>query len=289
MGDRWIDFGGTAHRATSRGLLFLLALVALGGCKPPMGRFAGSFANGLGRCPDPGLAREGIPACILMIESGLSASPDDPQLLEAAAGLYSFYGAHLVKDEEVARRVTHHALEYARRAADAAIPGIGRARRMGFDELEAVVGQAGESEVPALFSLGSVWMDWIRVRRDDLDAIADLPLVETIMQRVVELEPTHRAGGARLYLALLAASLPDEDEVIQGHFRRALAAADGKNLMPSVFYALWLRDQDDVPRCRGLLQGIVDGGVPNAPAYRLVNQLALEKAQQALAGLEAHE
>lgn len=254
-----------------------------------MGRFAGGFTNGLGRCPDPIIARDGIPACILMIESCLNASPDDPQLLEAAAGLYDFYGTHLVKDVKIARRVTQRALEYALRAAGQNISGIETARWMGFDALEEVVSRVRKSNVPALFFLGSVWMDWILVRKDDLDAIGDLPRIETIMERVVWLDARYRAGAPHLYLALLAALLPAENEVVEKHFRRAIAEADGKNLMPGVFYALWLREAYDDRRCRPLLQGIIESGPPDAPTFTLLNQLALEKARQALADVNPHE
>jgi len=287
--NRRSHLGGRGRPLTRSCLLFLLLLVGLCGCVSPMGRFADGLTNGVGRCPDLNIARDGIPACILMIESSLSTSPDDPQLLRAAGDLYSFYGVHLIKDEKSARRMTQHALEYTLRAAGADIPGIEDARKMDFEVFEAIVSRAGKSDVPALFSLGSVWMDWIRVRKDDLDAIADLSKIETIMEGVVRLDATYRAGAAYFYLALLAAWQPAEDGVVEAHFRRAIAAADGKSLMPSVFHALWLRDMDDARRCQQLLQGIVESGMPDAPAYTLINQLALEKAQQALADLDAHE
>ena len=278
--NRWLHFGGTGRPVTRSFLLFLLPLVGL--C-------ADGFMDGLGRCPDPLIARDGIPACILMIESSLSASPDDPQLLRGAAGLYGFYGTHLVKDEESARRLTQRALEYALRAAAVDISGLEDARRMDFDTFGTVVNRAGASDVPALFSLGSVWMQWIRARKDDLDAIADLPRVEAILERVVQLDATYRDGTPHLYLALLAALLPAEKDVVEAHFRRAIVAADGTSLMPSVLHALWLRDMGDARRCKELLQGIVESGLPDAPAYTLMNQLALEKSQQALADLDARD
>lgn len=286
---RWIHFGGTGRPGTRACLLFLWALVGLCGCMSPMGQLADGFMAGLGRCPDPHIARDGIPACILMIESRLSASPDDPQLLSAAAGLYGFYGAYLIEDNGSARRVTQRALEYALRATAADIPGIESARRMDFDTFEALVNRAGASDVSALFSLGSAWMEWIRVRKDDLDAIADLPRVEAILERVVQLDATYRDGTPHLYLALLAASLPAENEVVEAHFRRAIVGANGKDLMPSVLHALWLRDRGDARLCKQLLQGIVENGPPAAPAYALMNQFALEKARQALVDLNAHE
>ncbi len=280
---------GEMRRPAGPPLVLFLALVGLCGCGPTMGRFAGGFTKGLSRCPDPSIARGGAPACILLIEGSLSSSPDDPQLLGAAASLYSFYGAHLVENKESARRLTQRALEYALRAAAASVPGIGDARSMDFDTLDAVVGRAGKSEVPALFSLGSVWLDWISVRKDDLDAIADLPRIEVIMEHVARLDAAYRGGAVHLCLALLAATGGAEDETVEVHFGRAIKLADGKNLMPGVSHALWLRNTDNAKRCRPLLQEIVKRGSPGAPAYSLVNQLALEKARQALADMDANE
>ena len=94
-----------------------------------------------------------------MIEGGLSASPDDPQLLRAAGDLYSFYGTHIVKDEMSARRITQHALEYALRAAGAHIPGIEDARKMGFEAFEAIVDRAGK-RVPTSPRSKRSWKAW---------------------------------------------------------------------------------------------------------------------------------
>ncbi len=265
----------------------LLGLAMFTGCMSPMGKFAGGLGDGLGRVPDRTLAQEGIPACILMIEGALSGSPNDPDLLEAASGLYSFYGSYAVKDNVRAQRLTERALDYALRAADFGLPGMREARMIPFGALEALVTRAKASHVPSLFSVGSVWMDWIRVRADDMDAIGDLPRVELIMERVASLDAPYQAGAAYFYLALLSASLPDDNAVIAAHFTRAIEAAKGQSLMPEVFYAFWLRDHVSVERGEVLLKGIVDRGLPDVPARTLVNQMALDKAQQALSKMDS--
>ena len=271
-------------------LLFLLPMLGLGACASPADKFVSRFADGLGQIPDAQIAREGIPACILMVESFLSASPDDPDLLRTAAGLYGIYGTYLLEDEERVRRLTKHALDYALRAATVDIYGGEDPRRMRFDSFGSAVVETGRADIASLFSLGSVWMDWIRAHRDDIEAVADLPRVEAIMERVIQLDTTYRDGLPHLYLALLSASLPAEkNEVVQAHFRRAISAAEGKSLMPGVFQALWLRDTGNARRGKQLLDEIVAGGVPDAPAYTLINQIALEKAQQALADLDTRD
>jgi hypothetical protein len=248
-----------------------------------MNRMASNFGGGLARCPDPEIAREGLSACIVMLESSLSSSPDDPQLLAAAAGLYDFYGTHLVEDEGVARRVTQRALDYMMAAIAADVPELGAARSLRFSELQAVLEATGKQDVPSLYSLGSVWLDWIRVRADDIDAIADLPIIEAIMTRVTELEPRYMDGSPHMFLALLAALLPDDDEVVEGHFRRAVELAGTDNLLPSVLYAEWLRDSGEATRGDQMLRDVVARGLPASKDHALVNELALEAAREALA------
>lgn len=267
-------------------LLLLLALLGPSpGCSLPMSRFADGFTNGLGRVPDTIILRDGLPACILMVEGSLSQSPDNPNLLKAASQLYSIYGSQLVKDDQRARRLTQRALEYAFHAAGSTLPGIENARTQDFDTFNTLVSRTELSDVSTLFFLGSVWMDWVQVRKDDLEAIADLPLIQLIMERIVQLDADHRHGTAYLYLAMLAAIGYEEDDIVEDYFGHALDAANGKNLMPHVFYALWLRGKDELESCKRHLNDIIKNGLPDAPSYALFNEFAMQKARKALAEL----
>lgn len=222
-----------------------------------------------------------------MMESALEASPNDGRLLRAAGELYGFYGAHLAREPSSARRTTQRGLEYLLLAAGQEVPGLGQAPTMGFEEIEAALARAEKDDALVLRSLGSVWMDWICVREDDLEAIANLARVETIMTAAARLDPGGQAGQAELCLAMLAALQPEEDTVVESLFDRAIAAAAGRTLMPSVTHALWLGEKGHVERSRKLLREIVRTDLPDAPDLMLVNQLALDKARQALAKTEA--
>ena len=74
--------------------LSLLALLPLleTGCISSSGRFARSLSDGLSRIAEPEIARQAAPAAILLGESVLSGDPDDAELLNAVAVLYSMYG-----------------------------------------------------------------------------------------------------------------------------------------------------------------------------------------------------
>ncbi|MBN2452025.1 MAG: hypothetical protein JXR77_16685 [Lentisphaeria bacterium] len=278
------SLGKGPRRPAVASLLLLAGVLWAGGCASPASRFGAGLATGLGRVPDAGLAREGIPACILMLEGALSASPGDPRLLQAAAGLYGFYGGQLAETDAVrAQRLTERALTYALRAAGDVLPGLEQARTGSVRRLGETVRRADESDLDVLFLLGSVWTDWVRARHASVAAIGDLPRIEVIMERVVELDGAYRAGAAHLYLALLAATLPAEDAVIEAHFRRAIDAAAEHNRMPAVYHALWLRDRGRKEEARERLRAAIAAGAPDEPAHALMNELALERARQALA------
>jgi len=71
--------------------------------------------------------------------------------------------------------------------------------------------------------------------------VADMPRVEVLMQRVVELDETYQNGAAHLYLGGLATVLPPalggRSEVGKTHFERAIALSEGHNLLAKVLYA----------------------------------------------------
>jgi hypothetical protein len=154
---------------------------------------------------------------------------------------------------------------------------------MDFETLQATVRRAGKSQVPVLFCLGSVWLDWIGVRKDEITAIADLPRIEVLMEHVARLDASYRAGAVHLCLAMLAAVAQDDAETVRKHFQSAIGLSGGKNLTPGVYYAMWLRANGEAQSCRQLLEEIVKKGAPEAPEYSLLNQLALDKARRALA------
>ncbi len=260
----------------------LLVALLLTGCSLSMGPSANDILSGMGRVPDSTIVKDGLPTYIIMIESMLSKAPDDPKLLEAAAQLYSLYGAYFVDDQERARSLTARALEYALTSSAKIIPGMVSARSSSYADFETVVKNTSVKDVATLFSTGSVWLDWVRVRKDDLDAVADLPMIQLMMQRVTELEADYRSGMATLYLALLASMEYGDDQSVRDYFNRAVEQAAGKNLMPQVFYGIWLTNNGEVEAGCVKLKKVIQSGLPVSDQFTLMNDFALKQAKQTI-------
>ena len=65
---------------------------------------------------DPETVRDGAPAYLLLLDSFIAGSPDDPSMLAAAAELYAAYGVIFVEDAKRADRLTRRAMAYGRQS-----------------------------------------------------------------------------------------------------------------------------------------------------------------------------
>jgi hypothetical protein len=148
----------------------------------------------------------------------------------------------------------------------------------------------GPKDVPALYSLGAAWTGWIQVRREDWEAVADLPRVEAIMERVAALDETYEDGGAHMYLGVFATLLPPaaggKPEEGRAHFERALEIGGDRNLMAYVLYAqYYARMMFDRELHDRLLTRVLELD-PEVPGYVLVNTAARKQARTLLDGAE---
>jgi hypothetical protein len=155
------------------------------------------------------------------------------------------------------------------------------------DEFVAALGRAGTADVPSLYGFGAAWAGWVQARPGDWGAIAEIPKIEALMQRVVELDDSHERGGAHLYLGVLLtqrpASLGGQPERAREHFDRAVAMSQGRNLMAKVLYARqYARLVFDRSLHDRLLNEVLAAD-PEAPGLTLGNTLAQQQALVLLA------
>ena len=120
----------------------------------------------------------------------------------------------------------------------------------------------------------------------DWGAIADLPKIEALLERVVAIDPRTDGGQAHVYLGVLNSLRPEaiggKPETGRKHFETGLALSDGKNLMAKVlqaeFYARLVFDQELHDR---LLNEVIAAD-PRVPGHTLVNTLAQDRARKLL-------
>jgi hypothetical protein len=181
--------------------------VQLGGCSSSQLIARGAaplIDNGMivmNRETDLEMARASIPPNLEMIEVLLLADPGNTAYqLQAAMGYYG-YAAGFVEDDDpdrataLYRRAMNHAIvALSAQGVSAAMLAGDPAR------LDAALARLDVRAVPALFWTASSWDKWIEHQLDEPARVAELPRVEALMRRVLELDDTYYYGGAHLIL-----------------------------------------------------------------------------------------
>lgn len=268
----------------------LSALLALAGCaslaRSATHRFAADLSTAILKQDDVETVRAGAPAYLLAVDALVEGDPENPELLLNATRLYGAYASAFVEDEARAKRLRSRALAYARRALCASEPGICAAAGRPFDEFTAALEGARASGLPTLYGFGAAWAGWVQAHADDWSAVAELPKIEALMRRVVEMDESYDHGGAHLYLGVLLTLRPQglggQPEAGRRHFERAIALSEGAHLMAKVLFArhytrlVFDRDLHD------RLLGEVLAAEPQAMDLTLSNSLARLEARRLL-------
>lgn len=270
--------------------LLLLALTALGGCASLANRAGERMAGNLTRAvldqDDPATVRDGLPAYLLLLDGLIEGSPDSPAMLLAGARLYSAYAGSFVAESERAKRLSSRGLDYARRGACARRLSLCGSESGDFESFERALAGLRPEHAGALHALGSAWATWIQAHREDWNAIADLPRVEALFERLLELDPGHAGGEPYMYLGVLHCLRPEalggRPQLGRERFERAIALSEGRNLMARVLMAehyarlVFERDLHDAWLAEALAAD------PRAPGHTLGNVLAQQRARALL-------
>lgn len=272
-------------------LLPLLLSSLLLGCSSLMSsatsRMADNLANAILNQNDPETVRAGAPAYLLMIDSFIADDPDNAATLATGAKLYSAYASAFVSDTERANRLSSKAFAYARQALCIKQSTLCQAYANDpFEKFLPILKTTSRDDVPLLYVFGSVWASWMQANGTNWGAIADLPKVKAMMQRIAELDEGYEHGAAHLYLGVLATQIPPslggKPEQAKRHFERAIALSRGEHLMVKVLYAkhyarlLYERELHD-----SLLKGVLAANA-EVPGLTLMNTLAQQEAKTLL-------
>jgi hypothetical protein len=247
---------------------------------------AASLSSAILNQDDPETVRDGAPAYLLMLDSFVQESPDDPAMLGAAAELYAAYGNIFVDDPERARRLTARGRNYGQQALCAAARNTCGIWGLPFDRFTAGLGKTVKADVQALYTVGLSWLAFIEAHREDWAALAELPHVEAVLMRVRELDPDFRPGDVERYLGVMNTLRPPS---LGGNFERgrefyeqAIALSGGLDLGIKVdyayYYARTLYDRELHDR---LLNEVLQAA-PVQPGLTLFNVIAQREARALL-------
>lgn len=268
-------------------LLFAVALCACGSAvRKVSNRFSNNLAEAILDQDDPGTVRDGVPAYLLLTDSLILGDPQNPDALLAGAKLYGAYAGSFVDEPERAQRLAGRAFGYGQRALCIREKALCDALSGPFDAFQAALAKTDKKDIATLYGFAAAWAGRIQVNTGDWNAIADLPKLQALLERVAELDPQHDDGGAYLYLGVVnsirPASLGGKPEQGKAYFDKALEISGGRNQMVRVLYAqFYARLVFDQALHDALLNQVLSAD-PVAPHLTLINVLAKRKAKALL-------
>lgn len=273
---------------TIRTWTLLLLLTLTSGCTNMIaGRLADNLGNAILGQDDPETVRQGVPAYLIMLDSLVLESPDDPALLQASAALHSAYAGLFAQNPEQAKRLASKARRQARKALCERVSDICKHDGGALDEFQASLARIGKENLSYLYTYSTAWATWIQANKGDWNAVAGLPKLEAMMQRIVAIDERYEWGRAHLYLGVINSQLPPtlggQPEKGLAHFEKAIALSHGQDLIAKVElarnYARLVFDRELHDR---LLNEVL-ATETTLPKLTLSNTLAKEAARELLA------
>ena len=233
------------------------------------------------------LIRQGMPSYLMLIDGMVEALPDNKRLLISAAQLYASYASAFIQDtdKEYATTLYARAKDYALRALEQ--NGFKNPATRPFDDFESRLYVLGKKDVPYIFWAASCWGSWISLNQGSIEAMAELPRVELLMKRVLELDEAFYYGGAHIFMGVLDASKPrvagGDLNRARDHFLKAIELGDGKFLMARIYYAdYYAKKALDGELFISILEKVrkIPADIP--PELTLLNTVAHIKAKEML-------
>jgi hypothetical protein len=141
-----------------------------------------------------------------------------------------------------------------------------------------------KKDIERLFWAGFAWGNYLNFNKDSIEAVAEMPRIEAVMNRVLELDENYYYGGPHLFLGAFYAGRPKalggDPERAKASFDKAIAVSDGKYLMARVVKAQYYAVQiQDLALYRSLLQEVIAADPAALPEQRLSNELAVIRAK----------
>lgn len=282
----------TFYKVKARLGVICLAGIGLinSGCASLAASAAGGFADNLSIAVlnqnDPETVRDGAPAYLLLLDSLVEGSPENPEILSAAANLYASYGAIFAAEPDRAARLTERAREYGSRALCESYAKSCAWADMPYDEFEASLLGLKPKHAKHVLSYSVSSLAYIRAHSSDWNALAELPQMEALLGRYLEIGDSDTEATVHTYLGILTTLRPPalggEPEKGRQHFEKAVELSRGRDLSTKVEFArgyarlMYERELHD-----RLLQEVLDAN-PQVPGLTLTNVLAQQDAVELL-------
>jgi hypothetical protein len=234
------------------------------------------------------LAEQALASNIILLEGMVKGDPENPKLVLLTTQAITGYALGFAEETTPER-----AQVFYLRARDLGMTMLKKNQQFdkalngSVDELQQAVQSFKKQDVPLLFWTGFAWAGWTNLSLNDPQAFADLPKIQIIMQRVLDLDQTYFNGATLLFFGSIWGVKPKmfggDPEKAREYFEKNLQITKGTFLLSYIYYAKYyaintlneeLFDQ--------LLAKVMTTPADVLPEYRLLNVIAKEKAQRLL-------
>lgn len=299
----WHRMTTGAERLRTLLVLLLLAWIVGSGCslrRYALDQLADAVASSgttFASDEDPDLVKAASPFSLKLLESLLAESPEDRGLLSAAASGFTQYAFAFVQQEADelesrdlaaaealrarARRLYLRARRYGLRGLEVNHPGFTDAL---LANPRAAARAATNADVPLLYWTASAWAAAISLSKDNPELIAQIPAMEALIDRALELDESYGRGAIHTFLVTYEMSRQgapgDAAARARRHFERALALSEGKDAAPLVALAeaVAVKEQD-VEEFESLLKRALAINPDASPETRLSNLVMQRRAR----------
>ncbi|HWR73611.1 MAG TPA: TRAP transporter TatT component family protein [Nitrospirota bacterium] len=282
----------------------LLAWIAGSGCSLLRRYAVDQLANAVAQSDttfaseeDPDLVKAAAPFSLKLMESLLAESPQHRDLLSAAASSFTQYAFAFVqqdadeleaRDLAAAEALRTRARRLYLRARNYGLRGLA-VNHSGFPgallaDPRAAVRAATTADVPLLYWTAAGWAAAISLSKDNPELVAQIPVMEALMDRALELDDSYDRGAIHTFLVTYEMSRQgaagDPAARARAHFERAMALAEGTSAAPLVALAeaVTIRQQD-VKEFESLLNRALALNPDANPDTRLLNLVMQRRAR----------
>lgn len=208
---------------------------------PMTNKISDDLASAILNHDDVSLIEDGLPAYLIMLDALIVSNPKNAKLLFAAAELNSAYAMAFVAEPERKQLMTTKAWDLATQAACLRIKKLCGIDSMSFTEVESIVSELSLKDVPTIYGVMSTWASWLDAHQSDFAALAQLPSVHVLLDRLLELDENYYLGAPHLYKAVLDSIVPPllggNLERAREHFDKVIELSNGRNLYAKVLMA----------------------------------------------------
>jgi len=294
-------------------VIFFPLVMLTASCNPKMlavNAVADALADGdnsvYARDDDPQLVSEALPFALKLMESLLEATPEHEALLTATCAAYIKYSHAFIlwpaeeldkseyiriKNEKIrAKKLFLRARKYGFRALEVKYPEF---KTRLHKTPEVMLAECERNNVAALYWTAAAWISALSVDKGDMALVADLPIIEAMMNRALNLDHSFADGIIHEFFIAYNASRPEAAgggfKSAEDHFQQAMTLNRGRSASPLLSYAQSICiPQQDRAGFETKLKDVLAFEVDRFPEHRLANVLTQQRARRLLKDIDRY-